>query len=226
MNTSLEDSIEITKACVERDIYDANIFHALMFRWVNGLVAINGYERNFQGMFHYIGNALETKYIFALAKLFANSNEAGLWKFIQQARDSSNEAIEIRLESVNELLRDRFITQRQEFLSNFDQYEKRIREISEVINPYRNIQRAHNFPWRGNDKETTWNNTKEWLTFAESVFVQAVDSICHSCQRVGDFSPAELNGQMDFFVSLFKSSLEAAEAERISHIKSPTVSSN
>ena len=219
----MNDSIEVTKACVERDIYDANIFHTLMFRWVNGLVAINGFERNFQGLFRYIRDALETKYIFALAKLFANSKEAGLWKFIQQAKAYPDEAIEIRLERVDELLRDRFRTKRQEFLSNFDHYEKRIREISEVINPYRNIQRAHNFPWRENDKETTWIDTKEWLTFAETVFVQAVDGICHSCQRVGDFFPAELNGEMDYFVSLFQSSLEAAEAERLRLIKSPTV---
>jgi len=85
MNTSLEDSIEVTKACVERDIYDANIFHTLMFLWINGLIAIQGFERNFKGMFHYIRDALETKSIFALAKLFASSKEAGLLKFIQQA---------------------------------------------------------------------------------------------------------------------------------------------
>src|SRR3990167_4637914 len=116
----MNDSIEVTKACVERDIYDANIFHTLMFRWVNGLVAINGFERNFQGLFRYVRDALETKYIFALAKLFANSKEAGLWKFIQQAKAYPDEAIEIRLERVDELLRDRFRTKRQEFLSNFD----------------------------------------------------------------------------------------------------------
>ena len=227
MKKLLGDSIMVTKECVQRDIFDANIFHSLMFKWVNGLIAIKGFERNFDGMFRWVRDGLETKYIFALAKLFARSKEAGLWRFIQQSKEYSQEAIDIKLERVHDFLRDDLRNKRQEFLKNFDAYEKRIREISDVIEPYRNIQRAHNLPWRQNDgKKVTWEDTKEWLTFAEQVFVQAVDGICESCCRVGEFFPAELNGQMDYFVSLLKTPIEAAEAERLSGIKNPITSSN
>lgn len=223
MNTSLEDSITVTKECVQRDIFDANIFQALMFKWINGLVAINGFERAFDGICHWLRDAIETKYIFALAKLYARSNEAGLWRLIQQAKQYPQPAIDVKLERVHDFLRGNLIEQRREFMSNYDAYEQRIKEISNVIEPYRNIQRAHNLPWRQNDgTKVTWDDAKEWLTFAERVFVQAADGICESCCRVGEFFPAELNGQMDYFVSLLKVPIEAAEAERLDGIKKPT----
>jgi hypothetical protein len=210
MSETIKDSLLVTKECVRGDILDANIYHSLMFKWVNGLVAVNGFERAFDGMFHWIRDALETKYIFAMAKIFARSNEAGLWRFIQQAKAYSQDAIDLKLERVHDFLKDSLRNQRQEFLKNFDTYEKKIKEISEVIEPYRNVQRAHNLPWRQNGgKEVTWDTTKRWLDFAEQVFVQTVDGICESCCRVGEFFPSELNGQMDYFTSLLKESIES-----------------
>ena len=214
MMEEVQDSLEITKECVHREMSEANIYHSLMFKWINGLVGLDGFNREFGGLFHYVRDALETKYILAIAKIFARSNEAGLWHLIQLAQDASGQFIEIKLERVNSFIRNRLKQQRVDFLTRFEEYEKKIKEISDKISPYRNIQRAHNIPWWKHDSEETWNMTKEWLTFAETVYVQAIDGICESCSRVGGFYPSELNGQMEYFIHILQKGLEDARQRK------------
>jgi len=83
-----------------------------------------------------------------------------------------------------------------------------------MINPYRNIQRAHNYPWRNHPGKNTWDETKAWLTFAETVFVQAMDGICKGSCRVGDFYPAALNGETEYFVNLIEKGLKEARVAK------------
>ncbi|MFA5160361.1 MAG: hypothetical protein WC484_07660 [Candidatus Omnitrophota bacterium] len=209
----IQDSLDVTKECVYRELCDANIYYSLMFKWINGLVGIKTFNREFEGLCHFLKDALETKYIFALAKVFARSKEAGLWRLIRQVKDVSKAFIEIKLER-HAHIRDESTRNRKEFLSRFDEYEKKIKEISDKISPYRNIQRAHNIPWWNHDSEETWNQTKEWLSFAETVYVQAMDGICGGSCRIGEFYPSELNGQIKYFVQLIEKGLVDAKREK------------
>lgn len=211
---AVKNSLELTKACVNRDICEANIYHSLMFKWINGLVAIERFNREFEGLFHYVRDAFETKYILALAKIFARSNEAGLWRLILQVKDVSEQAIEIKLEREHAFIRNRLKRQREEFLVRFEEYENQIKEISDKISPYRNVQRVHNIPWWQPDSDATWNETKAWLTFAESVFVQVMDGICEGHSSVGGFYPSELNGQIEYFAHLLEKGLANAEQKK------------
>ncbi len=206
----VQDSLKVIETCVSRDLCEANIFHALLFKWNNGLVQSEGFEREFGGLFSFIRDALETKYILALGKIFGRSSEASLWNLMQKSKEVSEENIELKLERQT-FSKDRLKQQRKEFLSHFDEYEEKIKDISDKINPHRNIQRVHNFPWRTHDGKETWNETREWLTFAETAYVQAMDGICEGCCRVGDFYPSTLNGEIEYFISLIDEGLKNAK---------------
>lgn len=207
-NDLIKNSIIVTKECVDRDLCEANIYHSLMFNWNNKLVKLRKFDREFSGLFNYVRDAIETKYILALGKIFGNSNEASLLCLIFQAKDLSEDFIQIKLERQNDIIRRRAITNRKEFLNQFETYKNKIIKIGEKISPYRNIQRAHNNPWRNSDGKETRNQVHEWLTFAESVYVQAMKGICESCGEVGEFYPSALNGEIDYFVSVIESGLK------------------
>jgi hypothetical protein len=66
------------------------------------------------------------------------------------------------------------------------------------------MQRAHNFPLRIQGKKVTWQDTKEWLTFAEEVFVNAMDAVCETSGNVGNFFPETLNTDIRYFVAVAK----------------------
>lgn len=207
MPKSNQSLLEIVEACVKREIGEANVYHALLFKWNNGLHNLDGFERELGGLFHFVRDALETKYILCLSKLFAPSNEAGLWQLIELTKEVSETWIELKRERYPSFA-DQSEKDRKEFLQNYDRYEAKIREIKEKINPYRNIQRAHNHPLRNHESKETWDETKSWLTFAETVFVQAMDGICEDCCRVGDFYPAALNGEIEYFIALMDRGLK------------------
>ena len=99
-------------------------------------------------------------------------------------------------------------------MAGYSEYESKIKAIKEKISPYRNIQRAHNYPLWDHQGTNTWVETKDWLTFAETVFVQAIDGICESCCRVGDFYPATLNSEIEYFVALVEKGLKDAKRKK------------
>lgn len=46
------------------------------------------------------------------------------------------------------------------------------------MNPFRNIDRSHNIPWRkGKDKKIRISDIKEWLSFAETIYKEIVEKI-------------------------------------------------
>ena len=209
----LKSLLELTKACVNREIIEANIYLSLLFKLANGLGAVNGFKQQFGGLFSYLCDSLETKYILALAKLFAPSSEAGLWRLIQQARNVTQESIDLKLERQS-FAGERLKLARKEFILHFSEYENKILALNKKISPYRNIQRAHNIPWWETNNDAKWNEAKEWLSFAEMVFVQAMDGICEGCCRVGNFYPHELNGEIECFLQLIREVLENRRMKR------------
>lgn len=197
-----KENIYITKQCVDRDICDANVHYALLFDWVNGILVNEAFYRNFEGMFFHVRDAIETKYILALSKLFGSFNEAGLWKLIIQTKDVPEEIFENRLLRDPEFVREDMRREREKFFNNFDNYIRKIQAIEDKINPLRNIQKAHNLPWRPNGTSVTWEDTKGWLTFAEEVYVNAMNAICEGSATVGEFIPEELRAQMKYFARI------------------------
>jgi len=199
------NGLTVAKSCVQRELLDANAYHRLMFSWNNRLLGEAKEFAETAGLvLSYIRYGLETKYIFALCKIFAGSNEESLWKYIQMVKDYPDENIALKLERVDERFRDSFKDKRQAFLGSYDAYEKEILSIKDKLSPYRNTQRAHNLPSIPERGKVFWDQTRDWLTFAETVFEQASDGICEGCLRVGQYLPTEFDSQIDFFVSSVK----------------------
>lgn len=213
MKESSVNSLLLAKDCVNREISEARVYHALLFKWNNGLHNEEGFERELGGLFHYVRDALETKYILSLAKLFAPSDEAGLWCLMQLTKAISKKWLDLKRERYPDF-KERSKQERKKFLSNYKRYEAKIRKINKKINPYRNIQRAHNYPWRVHQGKETWDETKKWLTFAETVFVRAMDGICEGCCRVGDFYPSGLDSEIEYFISLMGKGLADAKRKK------------
>ncbi len=199
------EPIVVAKACLERDLMEGNIYHRLLFRWMNGIIANKKFRRNAEAIIQHIGDALETKYVLALAKLFADTSEYGLWKMIQLVKDIPQAQIDSGLEQLPSFLRGRHNQLRVDFLGNFDHYVHEIKAIREKIKPLRNVQRTHNCPLTPESAPVLWKDSKEWLTFAEELYVQAMDGICEGSLRVGHFLPTEIDSQIDWFTSVSKS---------------------
>jgi hypothetical protein len=100
------NSLSVSKDCVLREIGDANVYYRLLFNWINGILENKSFYKNFNSIFHYVREALETKYIFALAK----PPEECLWKLVLEARKASNKEFELKLQRdpwfIHEQMRD------------------------------------------------------------------------------------------------------------------------
>jgi hypothetical protein len=193
--------LDVTKEIVCEDIIVANICYKLLFHWVNGLLSKNKkFYSRYEGMFFYIREAIVNQYVFTLAKLFASDKEASLSKLILQTKEVSDELFELRLERYATAPHKKLREQREEFFNKSEDYLKKIRKIKKKINPLRNTQRAHNFPLTKSKTKTIWNNSKEWLIFAETIFVRAMDAAGKSAVRVGNFVPAEIDIQIRDFI--------------------------
>jgi len=199
------NTLSVSKQCVHREIGDANVYYGLCFDWINGIVENKSFYKNFSSIFNYVKEALETKYILALAKLFAKPPEECLWKLVFEAKKVSDKEFELKLEREPSFIHEQMRDARKTFLEKSDIYINKIRKIEEQINPLRNMQRAHNFPFRVQGKKVTWQDAKEWLTFAEEVFVNAMDAVCETSGSVGNFFPETLNTDIRYFVSIVKS---------------------
>jgi hypothetical protein len=47
--------------------------------------------------------------------------------------------------------------------------------------------------------------SKGWLKFAEKIFVRAMDGICESCPRVGNFLPDIFERKIKYFITVINS---------------------
>lgn len=198
-------NLYITKDCVDREIRDANAYYKLLFKWVNGILKNKMFYRNFNIIFHYIKDALETKYILSLTKIFAVRQEESLLKLIRQAKNISNKDFELKLEREPDFIHDQMREERKEFFKKFDIYVTEIAKIEKRVNPLRNIQKAHNFPLRPQGKKVSYQDTQVWLDFAEKVFVNAMDAICETSPRIGEFFPDnEFDTRISHFVSIIE----------------------
>ena len=196
--------IVVAKDCVWRDLTQGNIYHRLLFRWMNGIIESKNIQKNAGAIIHYVGDALETKYVLALSKLFAGTKEQGLWKLILLVKNIPEAQIDSSLEQMPSFLRARPRQVRADFLENFNSNVDAIKAIREKIKPLRNVQRAHNSPLTPESAPVLWKESKEWLTFAEELYVQAMDGICEGAIRVGHFLPAEMDSQIDWFISMIR----------------------
>ena len=201
MNKNREP-IVVAKDCVWRDLTQGNIYHRLLFRWMNGIIASKNIQKNAGAIIHYVGDALETKYVLALSKLFADTREQGLWKLILLVKDIPEAQIDSSLEQMPSFLRARPRQVRADFLENFNSNVDAIKAIREKIKPLRNMQRAHNSPLTPESAPVLWKESREWLTFAEELYVQAMDGICEGSVEVGHFLPTEIDSQIDWFISV------------------------
>ena len=199
-----KDNIYITRNCVNREICDANIYYNLLFEWINGILVNKKFYEAFGGMFKYVQDALETKYIFALTKIFAKKNEEGLWKLLLQVKKAPKSSFELKLERSPSFIRERIRRQRKYFFKHYDSYVNKIQKIKSRLVALRNKQRAHNFPLMPDGPRVIWKETKEWLTFAEKCFFYAMTAICESSASPGQFIPEELNVQMRELASVIK----------------------
>ncbi len=66
------------------------------------------------------------------------------------------------------------------------------------------MQRAHNYPTYSLGEKVTWQQTKDWLNFAEEVFVNTMEATCDSSPSVGNFVPDELSVDIRYLISLIK----------------------
>jgi hypothetical protein len=203
-NNDASDNINVTATCVYDDIRDANACYNLLFIWINGLLTNEKFYRTFNRMFFHVRDALETKYILALSKLFARSSEAGLWRLIIQAKAYPVKVFDLRLEREPGFLQGQIKRQRKYFFSKYSGYVNKINKIRGKINTLRNKQKAHNISWMPDGVSVTWKETKEWLTLAEKIYFYAMTAICHTATSEGLFIPKEINDQMEHFVSVIK----------------------
>ncbi|MCR4336533.1 MAG: hypothetical protein NUV91_01840 [Candidatus Omnitrophica bacterium] len=198
------NNLDITKKNVEREILEARIYRNLLSNLIMGIRKSSFYN-NHKEVFHYIEGTLETSYILALCKIFAKSKEESLWKLLDLVRQVEDKTFENRLRSFPHAPHEQLRQQREKILHNISSYIERIQEVEELLNPFRNTRRAHNFPLLiGKAREITYGQTEEWLDFAEEVFIAAMDGVCSSACRVGDFIPQELIYQMDSMVRTIK----------------------
>ena len=193
------EPIVLAKDCVWRDLTQGNIYHRLLFRWMNGIIASKSIQKNAGAVIHYVGAALETEYVLSLSKLFADTGEQGLWKLILLVKDIPQGQIDSALEQLPSFIRARHRQVRSDFLGKFDNHVDEIKAIREKIKPLRNMQRAHNYPLTPESAPVLWKESREWLTFAEELYVQAMDGICEGASRVGHFLPTEMDSQIDWF---------------------------
>lgn len=198
------DNINITRECVRKEICDANIYYNLLFIWINGIRINKVFYKDFSGMFDYIEEALVTKYIFALTKIFAMSRESGLWKLIVRAKAVPERFVKLKVEREPVFIHKALRKQRKEFFRDCDKYVNKIKAIKLRLTALRNKQRAHSLPFMPDGQKVIWAETKEWLTFAEKTFFCIMGAICESSSSPGQFVPEELNAQMKYFASIIE----------------------
>ncbi|MEW5758590.1 MAG: hypothetical protein AB1755_03850 [Candidatus Omnitrophota bacterium] len=194
------NKIKKTKDCIDKDISDANACYKLYFDCLNIIRKYKIFYNDFATIFFYFEEALDTKYILALAKLFSiSTKEEGLLKLAYDIKNFDTDVLALRYEGVGNIILNTVKKQRKLFLKNFNRYIKRIKVIEEKINPLRNIQRAHNYPYRGGKYHVSWAESKRWLKFAEALFVLMLDGICEPCPRAGNFLPENLDKKIRYF---------------------------
>lgn len=177
-----------TEAYVAREITEANVYEGLLFNLMTPLLKDKELTKLAPIPIHYMTVAFELGCVLALAKVFAADNEPGLDRLIQIAKAVPIELAEANFsEVVKTVMKDEFNNNRATFLASADTYRQEITKISGKLRPLRNTQRAHNFPELARKTNTTWNEFREWLTFAERVYGQAMSAAGEGGLPVGGF---------------------------------------
>ena len=197
--------LKVTKEIVFSDISDAHAYHKLLFIWINELIRAKVYI-NFLAIFPYLQKAVVREYILTLGKLFSsNAAEECLLKLMDAAKAVPNEAFDLKLEKNPTAPHEQLRKQREKFFKNVDEYIEKIKKIEKKINPLRNTYIAHNFPMRIMNTTSTFDETIEWIKFAEEIIVCAMDGAAESCPREGDFIFKGIDDMMKRFVFMAKS---------------------
>jgi len=198
------DRLSIAKECVDREIRDANVYYKLLFELINGLLENKNFYKNFDKLFFYIREALETKYVFALAKIFASSKEESLWRLIVEVKKIPDVDFYLKLKREQGYMQGQIKNERLIFFNSYNSYIIEINKIKSKISFLRNTQRAHNYPLWSKKEKITWQQTKDWLSFAEKVFSNSVEAICESSPSPGSFVPDDFSTDIRYLVSVIK----------------------
>lgn len=207
-NKNKRSFLKVTKEIVINDIIDANTYYKLLFIWANELRKSKIYT-DYVGVFSYLEKAIIRQYIITLSKIFSvKANEECLLKIIHLARQVSDNIFDYKLERCNDAPREQLINQRTVFFKEADRYVGQINRIEKKLNPLRNTYIVHNFPMRKNNTISTFNESLEWLNFAEEVLVCAMDGACESCLRKGNFVFTNIDDMMKRCARIFVNGAE------------------
>lgn len=192
--------LTVTKKYIERDLIDAESYRKLLSEWLS---SISKNQSQFNVIWHYVADALETKYIVVLSKLFAGTQEESLWKLIAQAKalaekKGNSDLIEHKLERLPEVIRQDLRRQRDDFLVNFENHVERIQGIEKQLNSLRNKDRIHNYPNRADGPSVSWKQFKEWQNFAEEIYCQSMDAVPE--EHLSQFITDDLKNQITSFM--------------------------
>lgn len=170
----MNDNIETTQTNLEKELIYARMYIKILDEWCHPLLASsNPFRENSPTLLEMLRESLISSLFSSICNIFTSSNEVSLRRLIDQAEKTNN------LKLKNKVT---FIT--------------KIEGIKEKLNPFRNIDRSHNIPWRkGGDKKILISDIKEWLSFAETIYKEIVEKIGLSFP-INGLVPAEFDEQI------------------------------
>lgn len=168
----MNDNIKTTQTNLEKELIYAKMYLKILDEWCNPLLkSYNSFRENSPKLLEVLRESVMSSLISSMSNIFTNSGEVSLWRIINQAGETA-------------------------YLRNKQTYINKIVEIKEKLNPFRNIDRSHNIPWRkGGDKKIPISDIKKWLSFAETIYKEIVEKIGLSFP-INGLVPAEFDEQI------------------------------
>jgi len=150
----INDNIKTTQANLEKEIIYAKMYIKILDEWCNPLLkSSNSFRENSPKLLEILRESVISSIISSMCNIFTNSDEVSLWRLINQAEKTTD-------------------------FNNKETYIKKIKEIREKLNPFRNIDRNHNIPWREEkNKKISISDIKEWASFAETIYKEIIEKI-------------------------------------------------
>lgn len=190
------NNIEITQKYVEKELVYAEKYQKILDNWcdeIGGL--LHPFHQKSPNLLETIRVALTDSFVISMAKIFARSNEAGLWKLIQLASEIEDNFLQLKLERKPDFVKSNCEEKRKVFLSNKEMYIAKIKEIRNELKPLRNIERVHNLPWYDDATKIAWPKLKGWLYLAKKIYAEILESIVET-YPLNDLVPEEFDRQI------------------------------
>lgn len=150
----MKDDIKITQASLEKEIYYAKSYTKILDEWCRPLLKdSNPFRESSPTLLELLRESVRSSLISSICNIFANSNEVSLWRIINQSEEITK-------------------------LVDKETYVNKIKKIEGKLEPFRNIDRNHNMPWRKDkDKKILIPELKEYILFAETVYKTVIEKI-------------------------------------------------